>query len=73
MTCNAIIDLQSPIRSERIRFGFQPHWRTVFIYQCPACKAERRIFANSFSGRNPTPGIGGVYCGTILQEGQSNV
>lgn len=57
-----MINLQTPIRSERIRAGFQPHWRTVFIYRCQKCEQETRIYANSFRGKTPVPGIGGVYC-----------
>ena len=54
-----MIDLSRPIRSERIRAGFQPHWRTVFIYRCLSCGAERRILDNG-DGRIPT--IGGIRC-----------
>jgi ssDNA-binding Zn-finger/Zn-ribbon topoisomerase 1 len=57
-----IIDLNRPIGSKRIRAGFQPHWRTVFIYECPQCKNHIRIYANKFRGRFPIPEIGGVYC-----------
>ena len=56
------INLSNPKRSERIRAGFQPHWRTVFIYECPACKKEIRLFANSFIGKHPTPGVGAIVC-----------
>lgn len=56
-----MIDLSHPIRSERVR-GFQPPWRTVFIYQCPECKEEVRVFANSFRGKTPVPSVGGITC-----------
>jgi hypothetical protein len=56
-----VINLATPVRSERVRAGFQPHWRTVFIYRCPKGH-EQRIFANSFRGKNPVPGVGGVCC-----------
>ena len=59
-TDKTVINLATPIRSERVR-GFQPPWRTVYVYRC-ANGHEMRIRANSFIGRNPTPGIGGVYC-----------
>lgn len=68
MTCNAIIDLSHPIRRERVRAGFQPHWRTVFIYKCPACGAEHRVFASAFCGTTETPGIGGIVCNSITPE-----
>ena len=58
-----IIDLSKPIRSERVRAGFQPHWRTVFIYKCRECGKEHRIYTNSFRGKNAVPGVGGVRCG----------
>jgi ribosomal protein S27E len=57
-----MINLNSPIRSERIRAGFQPHWRTVFIYKCKDCGHEMRVFANSFMGKNPVPGVGSIIC-----------
>ena len=56
------IDLATPIRRERVRADFQPHWRTVFVYRCKECGEERRVFANSFSGENAVPGIGGIEC-----------
>lgn len=57
-----MISLQNPIRREKVRAGFQPHWRTVFVYKCEKCNKETRIFANAFRGKNPVPGIGAVYC-----------
>jgi len=73
LTCNATIDLQAPISSERVR-GFQPPWRTVFVYRCLACSRTVRVRANAYyglrrtkSGRvvpgTPVPGIGGIQCG----------
>jgi len=57
-----MIDLSKPIRSERVRAGFQPHWRTVFIYRCPKCEKETRIYASAFEGNTPVHGVGGVRC-----------
>ena len=56
------IKLNNPKRSERVRAGFQPHWRTMFIYECPQCKKETRVFANAFLGKSPVPGIGAIVC-----------
>jgi len=60
--CPTVIDLRTPVRSERIR-SFQPPWRTVFVYRCPTCGAEHRVGASRFLGRRPTPEIGGFVCG----------
>ena len=57
-----MIDLSKPIRSKKIRVGFQPHWRTVFIYKCEKCGREMRIFASRGVGKHATPEIGGTYC-----------
>lgn len=57
-----IIDLSRPIRSERVRAGFQPHWRTIFVYLCGTCHNEVRVFANSFRGSRPEPGRGAISC-----------
>lgn len=57
-----MINLSAPLRSEKARTGFQPHWRTVFIYECPKCKVEVRVFANSFRGKHPEPGVGAIRC-----------
>jgi len=57
-----MIDLSKPIRSERVRVGFQPHWRTVFVYRCPKCEKEMRLYGNAFRGSRPVPGVGGVRC-----------
>jgi len=40
---NPIMDLSRPIRTERVRW-FQPPWRTVYIYRCPVCGKENRVF-----------------------------
>lgn len=64
-----LIDLSNPIRSKKIRFGFQPHWRTVFIYECPNCHEEHRVFANAFSGKNPVPGVGAIVCANCETKG----
>jgi len=66
-----IIDLSKPIRSERVRAGFQPHWRTVFVYKCGeagGCGKEHRIYANSFRGKMAVPGVGGIKCGCNLKH-----
>jgi hypothetical protein len=57
-----VIDLSRPVKSEKVRAGFQPHWRTVFIYKCERGHTVR-VFANSFRGKTPVPGIGGIKCG----------
>jgi hypothetical protein len=61
-SCSAVIDLRKPVRSERVR-GFQPPWRTVYVYACPSCKAERRVRACSFRGSRAEPSVGGMVCG----------
>jgi len=48
-----MIDLQKPIRSERVR-GFQPPWYTIYVYKCELCGREIRI---KWQG-----GPGGVRC-----------
>lgn len=63
-----VIDLRFPIRSERVRAGFQPHWRTVFVYRC-SCGKETRVFASAFRGSTPEPGIGGIYCAHCAADG----
>ena len=73
MACDTTIDLQTPIGRERVR-GFQPPWRTVFVYRCPGCQQETRMFANSYIGfrrtrrgtlalGRPVPSVGGIRCG----------
>lgn len=54
------INLSTPIRSERVR-GFQPPWRTVFVYQCSQGHTVR-VYANSFRGRTPVPSVGAITC-----------
>lgn len=56
-----LVNLATPVRSERVRAGFQPHWRTVFIYRCER-RHETRVFASSFTGQRATPGVGAIYC-----------
>lgn len=55
----AIIDLTRPKKSEKSR---EFPGRTVYVYECPECKKETRILCNSYRGKNPEPGIGGVFC-----------
>jgi hypothetical protein len=57
-----MIDLRTPIRSEKVRHGFQPHWRTLFVYRCEKCGKETRVFASSFLGKTPTPSVGAIRC-----------
>ena len=56
-----IINLSAPVRSERVRAGFQPHWRTLFVYLC-AAGHEVKVYANSFRGKTPVPCVGGIHC-----------
>jgi hypothetical protein len=67
-TCEATIDLRYPRSRDRVRAGFQPHWRTVFVYVCPGCGAACRVYASSFSGTHATPAVGGIRCGALLPE-----
>ena len=55
-----IVNLATPIRSERVR-GFQPPWRTVYVYRCTEGH-EIKVRANSFVGSKPQPGVGGIVC-----------
>jgi RNase P subunit RPR2 len=61
--CDATVNLSTPVRSERVRVPFQKS-RTVWIYRCPACGHERRVFASSFRGQTPTPSVGAIRCGS---------
>ena len=61
-TCQSVIDLSRPVRSERRR-AFQPPYYTVYVYLCLDCGAERHVRAGSFRGTRPVPGIGGIRCG----------
>ena len=63
-TCPATLNLRTPARSERVR-GFQPPWRTIYVYQCP-CGAEHRIRASAFRGARPEPAVGAIVCGALL-------
>lgn len=62
--CDNTINLRTPTHSERVR-GFQPPWRTVYVYRC-ACGAEHRMRANSYRGSRPEPSVGGIRCGALL-------
>lgn len=55
-----IIDLSRPTGQHKVR-GFQPPWRTVFEYLCPQGH-KVNIYANSFRGRTPVPGVGAITC-----------
>jgi len=57
----SIINLSSPVRSERVR-DFQPPWRTVFVYKCAKCGKETRVRANSYRGKTAVPGVGAIAC-----------
>ena len=57
----SIINLSSPVRSERVR-DFQPPWRTVFVYKCKTCGKETRVRANSYRGKTAVPGVGAIAC-----------
>jgi hypothetical protein len=63
--CEGVIDLETPSGSERVR-GFQPPWRTVWLYHCPVCTREIRVRANSFRGPHPVPSRGAIRCGRVL-------
>jgi hypothetical protein len=65
--CSATIDARHPMRSERVR-GFQPPWRTVFVYKCSACGATHRMRASSFRGTRPEPAVGAFVCGAVVAE-----
>jgi len=56
-----LINLQGPARQVKVRAGFQPHWRTQFIYTCGAGH-EVKVFANSFRGPHPVRGVGAIEC-----------
>ena len=55
-----LIQLGTPVRQEKVR-GFQPPWRTVFVYECPKGHSVR-VNANSFRGRTPVPSVGAITC-----------
>lgn len=57
----SVINLSTPIKTERVR-GFQPPWRTVFVYRCLACTKEVRVNANSFRGKTAVPSVGAISC-----------
>lgn len=54
------VDLSHPIRSERVR-GFQPPWRTVYVYRCEHGHTLR-VYANAFRGSQPEPSRGAIEC-----------
>ena len=60
--CAALINLSAPVRTEKVR-GYQPPWRTVYVYVCPQCGGETKVRANSFIGKNPQPSRGAIVCG----------
>lgn len=68
--CGATLNLSTPIRSERVR-GFQPPWRTVYVYRCSACRQETRVGANAYRGRTPEPGVGAITCPHPIHEEDS--
>lgn len=69
--CKGLIDLSRPIRQEKVR-GFQPPWRTVFIYVCPLCSTELRMCASRFMGGVATPELGAVRCERPHEEEASD-
>lgn len=66
-TCNAVIGFDTYKRTERVR-DFQPPWRTVFVYTCPECGAERRLRASGRNGSCEVMGLGAMVCGALLLE-----
>lgn len=66
MVCNRVLDLSRPSRTALVR-GFQPPYRTLFVYICE-CGAEHRLRAVAFRGALPEPGVGGFVCGRELKE-----
>jgi len=58
----AQLDLSKPTGSKKVRAGFQPHWRTTYQYKCPNCGKDTSVYANSFRGKTPTPGVGAISC-----------
>lgn len=66
-----MIVLRAPVRSERARDG-DGRWRTVFVYRCPDCNKEVRVFASAFRGRDPVPSTGGIdcpHCAPVARQG----
>jgi hypothetical protein len=55
-----LINLAAPVRRERVR-GFQPPWRTVFVYVCQAGH-EVRVRASAFRGTVAEPSRGAIAC-----------
>jgi len=56
-----IINLATPVKSRKVRAGFQPHWRTLFEYKCRNGHTVS-VWANSFIGFKPVPGTGAITC-----------
>jgi DNA-directed RNA polymerase subunit RPC12/RpoP len=56
-----MLNLSTPVCSERVR-GFQPPWRTVFVYRCGTCNKETKVYANSFRGKTAVPSVGAIRC-----------
>lgn len=69
--CTGLIDLARPVSKEKVRYGFQPHWRTVFIYRCPQCGKETRVYASKYRGKTPVPETGAIKC-THENPGDAN-
>lgn len=56
-----LLNLMTPVRRERVR-GFQPPWRTVFVYRCAGCGNETRVRAGAFRGAVAVPAVGAIRC-----------
>lgn len=59
--CPGLINLGSPVKSTKERYGFGV-WRTLYHYECPVCGNAVKVWCNSYRGRHPQPGIGGIRC-----------
>lgn len=55
-TCQEVINLRSPVGSEKRR-GFQPPWYTVYVYEC--ANGHKHYVRKSWNG--PAP-LGGIRC-----------
>ena len=59
---STLIDLSRPHSTERVR-GFQPPWRTIFVYVCPSpARHVVKVRAGSFRGSRPEPSRGAITC-----------
>jgi DNA-directed RNA polymerase subunit RPC12/RpoP len=56
-----VINLANPVRQEKVR-GFQPPWRTVYVYRCPDCGSEVRVRAAAYRGKTAEPAMGAITC-----------